>query len=80
MVVSGLLVNTAPDRLEQVKSELLIIEDIEINSVLDDHKIVVVVESKNLEGEVEVSKRIANIEGVLGVNIAYHHFGDDEQA
>ena len=78
MVVSGLLVNTAPDMLEQVKIELLKIEGIEINSVLDDHKIVVVVELKDVESEVQVSKRITNIEGVLEVNIAYHHFGDDE--
>ena len=80
MVVSGLLVNTAPDKLEQVKSELSKLEGVEINSVLDDHKIVVVVESKDIEGETEVSKRITDIEGVLEVNIAYHHFGDDEQS
>ena len=78
MVVSGLLVNTVPDKLEQVKGELLKIDGIEINSVLDDYKIVIVVESKNVESEAQVSKRITNIEGVLGVNIAYHHFGDDE--
>jgi nitrate reductase NapD len=78
MVVSGLLVNTAPDKLELVKNELLKIKGIEINSVLDDYKIVIVVESKNVESEAQVSKLITNIEGVLGVNIAYHHFGDDE--
>ena len=78
MVVSGLLVDTVPDKLEEVKSDLLKIEGIEINDVLDDHKIVVVVGSKNVEDEVEVSKRIMNIKGVLGVNIAYHHYGDDE--
>lgn len=79
MVVSGLLVDTEPDKLEQVKSELLKIEGIEINSVLDDHKIVIVVELEDVESEVQISKKIKNIEGVLGVNIAYHHYGDDDQ-
>ncbi|MBL7032059.1 MAG: chaperone NapD [Nitrospira sp.] len=79
MVVSGLLVDTEPDKLEQVKSELLKIEGIEISSVLDDHKIVIVVELEDVESEVQISKKIKNIEGVLGVNIAYHHYGDDDQ-
>jgi len=79
MVVSGLLVNTVTDKLEQVQSELLKIEGIKINSVLDDYKIVVVVKLNNVEDQVGVSKRIMNIKGVLGVNIAYHHFGDDER-
>ncbi len=78
MVVSGLLVNTAPDKLELVKSELLKIEGIEINSVLDDYKIVIAVESKDVESEAQISKKIADIDGVLGVNLAYHHFGDDK--
>lgn len=79
MVVSGLLVNTAPEKLEQVKDQLLSIEGVEINSVLDDQKLVVVVESRNDEDEAAVSKRIEEMEGVLSVNIAYHHFGDDEE-
>ena len=78
MVVSGWLVNTVPDKLEQVKSELLKIDGIEINDILDDHKIVVVVESKNVDDEAVISKRIAGMEGVLGINLAYHHFGNDE--
>lgn len=80
MVVSGLLVDIAPDKLEQVKTELLKIKGIEITSVPLDHKIVVVVELETLKDQVELSKSIMNIEGVRGVNIAYHHFGKDEQS
>lgn len=80
MVVSGILVNTAPDKFEHVKSELLKMDGIEINAFLDDYRIVVVVQSKNMEDEAVVSRRIAEMEGVLGINLAYHHFGEDEQA
>ena len=79
MVVSGLLVNTAPEKLQKVKDELLSIEGVEINSVLDDHKLVVVVESRNVEDEAIISKRIEEMDGVLGINVAYHHFGEDEE-
>lgn len=79
MVVSGLFVNTVPEKLEQIKGELLSIEGVEINSVLDDHKLVVVVESGNAEDEAVVTKRIEEMEGVLSVNIAYHHFGDEAE-
>ena len=78
MVVAGLLVNTAADMVEQVKSALLRIAGVEINTVLDENKIVIIIESKRIEDEVLISKKIADIEGVLGINIAYHHFGDDE--
>ena len=80
MFVSGLIVDADADKLEQVKCELLKLGCTEINSVLDDGKIVVVVESKDIESEAQLSKMIADIDGVLGVNLAYHHFGDDEQA
>ena len=79
MFVSGLIVDAAADKLEQVKNELQKLDSIEINSVLDDGKIVVVVESKDIESEAQLSKMIADIDGVLGVNLAYHHFGDDEK-
>jgi nitrate reductase NapD len=79
MVISALLVNIVPDRMEQVKAALLTIEGLKINSIIDDYKIVVVLESGNVEDEVEISKYIAKIDGVLGINLAYHHFDDEEE-
>lgn len=80
MLISGLLVKTHPESLEQVKEELLKMEGIEIDSVLDDHKIVVVVASRDMSDEEKVSRQIKQIKGVVGINIAYHHFGDDERS
>ena len=78
MVISALLVNIGPDRMEKVKAELLTIDGLKINSIIDDYKILVVLESENVEDEVEISKYIAKIDGVLGINLAYHHFDDEE--
>ena len=78
MVISGLLVNTVPEKMERIKKELSTIKGVEVNSVIDDYKIVVVVECGNVSEEVEISKQIAKMDGVLGVNLAYHHFDEDE--
>lgn len=79
MVTAGFLVITNPERFEQVKGELIRMADIEINTLIDDSRIVVVVRSKNAEDEAAVSRKIAGLEGVLGISLAYHHFGEDEQ-
>ncbi len=79
MVISALLVNMVPDKMEKVKTELLTVDGLKINSIIDDYKIVVVLESENVEDEVEISKYISKIDGVLGINLAYHHFDDEEE-
>ncbi|MDH4027380.1 MAG: chaperone NapD [Nitrospirota bacterium] len=80
MVISGLLVNTVPEKMERIKNELSSMKGVEVNSVIDDYKIVVVVECGNVSEEVEISKQISKMDGVLGVNLAYHHFDEDETA
>ena len=78
MVVSGLVLNTLPEKLEQVKKYLGTMKGVEINSVVDNYKIIVIIESKTVEDEVAVSKEIAAMDGVLGINLAYHHFEENE--
>jgi nitrate reductase NapAB chaperone NapD len=79
MFVSGLIVDTLASKLEQVKYELMKLDCVEINSILDDSKLVVVVESEDVESEALLSKKIVDIDGVLGIKLAYHHFGDEEK-
>ncbi len=76
MVISGLLVNAMPEKLEKVKKDLHSINGVEINSIVDDYKIVVIVESKTIEDEVLISREIAGMDGVLGINLVYHNFED----
>ncbi len=77
MVISGLLVNTLPEKLDQVKKELSGIRGVEINSVVDDYRIVVVMEAESVEREIAVSNHIAGMDGVLSVNLAYHNFEEE---
>jgi len=76
MVVSGLIVYTKPESLNYVKTRLNEMNNVEIHRVIEDHKIVIVIEADTVDGEVETSKKISEIDGVLGVNLVYHHFGE----
>jgi nitrate reductase NapD len=78
MVVSGLLINTLPEKLEEVKKQLSTMTGVEINTIIDGYKIVAVVESKTIEEEISISKQIAKMDGVLSISLAYHHFEEDE--
>jgi nitrate reductase NapD len=78
MVISGLCINVLPARIEEVKQQLADIPQMEIHTVIDNYKIVVVIETGSIDEEIAISKRISRMEGVLGINLAYHHFGDPE--
>ncbi len=78
MVVSALLVNTFPEKLEKLKVDILQIHGTDISNVIDNQVIVVIVDSKIAQREAEVSKLISNMEGVLGINVAYHHYDGEE--
>ena len=51
MVISGILVNTLPEKLEQVQKKLCMIKGVEINSVVDGYKIIVIIESGTVEDD-----------------------------
>lgn len=78
MVGSGLLISTLPEKLEQVKNELSLIKGLEIHGIIDDYKIIVVIESETARDEITISKKIEKIDGVVGVNLVYRHFDEDE--
>jgi nitrate reductase NapAB chaperone NapD len=73
MVVSGLLVNIYPEELEQVKKELHNIVGLKISDETDD-RLVVILQSETDDDEIATSKKIAMMDGVISVKVAYHHF------
>ena len=74
MVSSGLLVTAMKDTMNQVQKDISALKDVEINSVLDDSRLIVVVHSGSMEESKSVLKEIEKIEGVRSVNVAYDHF------
>lgn len=77
MIVSGLLVNTLPEKLEQVKKELSTINRLKIQNTIDDYKLVVVIESETVENVNAISREMVKMDGVISISLAYHHFDDE---
>ncbi|TNF56150.1 hypothetical protein EP227_01175 [bacterium] len=76
MVLSGLLVKIMPDSLEQVKENLKNIQGLKIQSITEDYSIIAVLQTGSVEEETLISSDIAKINGVLSVNLAYHHINN----
>jgi nitrate reductase NapAB chaperone NapD len=74
MVSSGLLVTAVQDKMNQVQKDISALKNVEINSVLDDSRLIVVVNTGSMEENKTVLKKIEIIEGVRSVNVAYDHF------
>ena len=77
MIGSGLLVNTLPEKLEQVKKELSTINRLKIQNTIDDYKLVVVIESETVENVNAISREMVKMDGVISISLAYHHFDDE---
>ena len=75
MVISGLLIHTKADMADPIARQLAEYPGVEIHSVLENCKIVVVLESPNVDDAHELtSRKFASIEGVLGVYLTYCNF------
>ena len=73
MVISSLVVETMPDRTDDVARELAQREVHETNG----HKIVVTIEADTVDDSHDIASGFIGIEGVTGINLVYANFEDD---
>lgn len=74
MVVSGLVVKTMPEKLKAVKAFLANIREVSITRIMDQNKVLVIIDCEKKGDDTEITDQIRNIDGVIGVSLAYHHF------
>ena len=74
MIISGLIINTSPHKLDQVQKEIAIYEGVEVSSIIDEERILIAVRSSSEEEKYLISKKIEELEGVLGMNFVYEYF------
>ena len=72
MVISSLVVETMPDRTDDVARELAQREGVEVHET-NGHKIVVTIEADTHD----IASGFIGIEGVTGINLVYANFEDD---
>lgn len=76
MVISSLVVETMPDRIDAVAEQLPAIDGIEVHEV-NGNKIVITIEAETVDESHDIANGIVPILGVIGVDLIYLNFEDD---
>ncbi len=74
MVVTGLVVKTVPEKLQEVLVAIENVKKVSITRIMDENKILAIIDTENSNEEADISKEIKTIDGVISVSLAYHHF------
>ncbi len=74
MVVTGLVVKTAPEKLQDVLVEIEKMSKVSITRIMDENKILTIIDNQKKGEESVASKEIEQINGVISISLAYHHF------
>ena len=77
MVISSLVVETAPNYTEAVAEALPEHLGVEVHGI-DGYKIVITIEAPTVDESHDIAAELALISGVLNVNLVYLNFEDDE--
>ena len=77
VVISSLVVETAPEYTDAVAAKLPAIDGVEVHGV-EGHKIVITIEAETVDASKDIADGIVAITGVLGVNLVYLNFEDDK--
>lgn len=76
MPISGVVVKCRPGHEGAVAEQLRPLPGLEVHGVLPDGQVVAVIEAETVQQEAELAVQLQGLEGVLNVQIAYHHFED----
>ena len=77
MVISSLVVETAPDYVKAVEARLRDLDGVEVHEV-SGFKIVITIEAETVDASHDRANELALLEGVLNVSLIYLNFEDDK--
>ncbi|MCS6787622.1 MAG: chaperone NapD [Thiobacillaceae bacterium] len=81
MNLSGILVVTRPQHLQEVTTALAALPGVEVHQVDEPTgRIVVVQEAPDVQAEVDGLERMQRLPHVLLATMVYHYFGDETEA
>ena len=76
MPISGIVISCLADRTNSVVSSIEQSGLAEVHAASRVGKVVAVIDAPTLEEEVRIVRSLASLEGVINVQLAYHHFQD----
>lgn len=77
MVISSLVVETAPEYTEAVAAQLPGLEGVEVHGI-EGYKIVITIEAETVDDSHDIANSIVPITGVMAVDLIYLNFEDDK--
>ena len=78
MVISSLVVETAPDYTDAVAKQLVAYTGVEVHDVIEGYKIVITIEAETVDASHDLASELALLTGVLNVQLVYVNFEDDK--
>jgi len=77
VVISSLVIETAPERTEAVAEHLAGLGGVEVHGI-DGYKIIITIEAETVDASHAIANGIVPVEGVIGVDLIYLNFEDDK--
>ncbi len=78
MNISGVMVQVAPAKIDQVKAALLALRGVDIPVEDEEGRLVVIIEENGAAAAGEALMKMQSIEGVLSASLVYQHVADEE--
>ncbi len=76
MPITGVVITCRPEMAADLAISLSEPDSVEIHGALPDGRLVAVIESDSVEGELEIVTRMLATEGIIDVQLVYHSFED----
>lgn len=76
VVVSSLIVEVMPDRLEAACLQLAAWPGVEVHGA-NENRLVVTIEAETVDESHDIASRFVEVDGVFGVNLVYANFEED---
>ena len=77
MNISGVLVQSRPDRIAAVTDQLNGLCGVEVHQASDDGRLIVTVEDTDAKASGDTMVQISLMPGVIAASLVYHHFEPD---
>lgn len=76
MPISGVVIRCQPGRAPELATTLNNVAGVDIHRIVDESTMVAVIEAESVAGEVDLTRDMMAVDGVVSVHLAYHNFED----
>lgn len=76
MPISGIVITCRSGRAGELATNINQISGVEVHHIIDESRLVAVIDAPTVAAEVDLAKRLMALNGVVSVKLAYHNFED----